>query len=150
MEQPQYNMLHRDKMENDYLPLFDHFGMGTTIFSPLASGLLTGKYNSGKVEGKSRFEILQWLKDKAFNNEADMEKVKKLTDLAKEMGVPLAHLALAWCLKNKNVSSVILGASKVSQLEENLKCLDVVPKLTDEVMQKIESILQNKPKLSEY
>jgi voltage-dependent potassium channel beta subunit len=147
MEQPEYNMFKREKVEGDFLPLFDHFGMGTTIWSPLASGLLTGKYLDGTANDNNRFEQMQWLKDRVMGDTAKLEEVKKLYALAKELGVPLTHLALCWCLKNKNVSTVILGASKVSQLEENLKCYDAMPKLTDEVMNKIEEILQNKPKV---
>jgi aryl-alcohol dehydrogenase-like predicted oxidoreductase len=146
MEQPQYNMLHRDYIENDYLPLYETFGLGTTIWSPLASGLLTGKYFDGTANDKNRFELMQWLKERTLGDEAMVEKVKKLYELAKEIGIPLTHMALCWCLKNKNISTVILGASRVTQLEENLKCMDAMPKLTDEVMVKIEGILQNKPK----
>jgi voltage-dependent potassium channel beta subunit len=147
MEQPQYNMLKRDTVEGDYLPLFEHFGMGSTIWSPLASGLLTGKYLDGTANDNNRFEQMQWLKDRVMGDTDKLEKVKKLMGLTKELGVSLTHLALCWCLKNKNVSTVILGASKVAQLEENLKCYDAMPKLTDEVMIKIEEILQNKPKV---
>ncbi len=155
VEQPQYNMFHRTFMERDYLPLFENFGMGTTIWSPLASGFLTGKYTSGNQAGnntsdKPRLETMQWLKDRTLNDTAKVEQIKKLEQLAKDLGIPLTHLALCWCLKNKNVSTVILGASKVIQLEENLKCLDSMPKLTDEVMMKVEEILQNKPKVVVY
>ena len=150
MEQPQYNMLKRDTVEGDYLPLFEHFGMGTTIWSPLASGLLTGKYLDGTANDNNRFEQMQWLKDRVMGDMEKLEKVKKLMSLSKELGVSLTHLALCWCLKNKNVSTVILGASKVSQLEENLKCYDAMPKLTEDVMNKIEDILQNKPKVIIY
>ena len=150
VEQPQYNMLHRDFVDGDYLPLFEHFGMGTTIWSPLASGLLTGKYLDGTANDNSRFEQMQWLKDRVMGDTAKLEKVKKLHTLAKEIGISLTHMSLAWCLKNKNVSTVILGASKVSQLEENLKCADALPKLTDDVMARIEEILQNKPKVMVY
>jgi voltage-dependent potassium channel beta subunit len=151
MEQPQYNMLHRKFMERDYLPLFDHFGMGTTIWSPLASGLLTDKYFDGsKGEEQTRMDIMQWLKDRALGDMEKVEKVKKLYLLAREIGISLTHLALCWCLTNKNVSTVILGASKVSQLEENLKCYDSLPKLTADVMVTIEEILQNKPMVVVY
>lgn len=147
MEQPQYNMLHRNFVDRDYLPLYENFGLGTTIWSPLASGLLTGKYFDGSTVGATRMDTMTWLKERALGDMEKVEKVKKLYQLSKEMGVSLTHLALCWCLKNKNVSTVILGASKVSQLEENLKCYDSLPKLTDEVMLKIEEILQNKPQL---
>ena len=151
VEQPQYNMFHRDFIEKDYLPLYENFGLGTTIWSPLASGLLTGKHTGGAGSTeKTRFELMQWLKDRTMGDTAKIEKVKKLSSLAGELGISLTHLALCWCLKNKNVSSVILGASKVSQLEENLKSWDSLPKMTDEVMIKIEEILQNKPPLVLY
>lgn len=150
VEQPQYNMLHRDFMERDYLPLFENFGMGTTIWSPLASGLLTGKHFQENTNETTRFELMQWLKDRVLGDEAKVAKVKALNELAKEVGISFTHLALCWCLKNKNVSSVILGASKVSQLEENLLCFDSLPKVTDEVMQKADEILQNKPQLVVY
>ena len=150
VEQPQYNMLHREFMERDYLPLFENFGMGTTIWSPLASGLLTGKHFQENTNEKTRFELMQWLKDRALGDENKVSKVKELNTLAKEIGIPFTHLALCWCLKNKNVSSVILGASKVSQLEENLQCFDSLPKVIDDVMQKADEILQNKPTLVVY
>lgn len=151
MEQPQYNMLHRNFMERDYLPIFENFGMGTTIWSPLSSGLLTDKYFDGSNQTeKTRMDLMVWLKERALGDVEKVEKVKKLYSLAKELGMPLTHLALCWCLKNKNVSTVILGASKLSQLEENLKAPDSLPKLTDDVMAKIEEILQNKPHIVVY
>ncbi|HRG91227.1 MAG TPA: aldo/keto reductase, partial [Chitinophagales bacterium] len=151
MEQPQYNMLHRTFMERDYLPLFENFGMGTTIWSPLASGLLTGKYFDGSSNNdKTRMDLMAWLKDRALGDMEKVDKVKKLYELSRELGMPLSHLGLCWCLKNKNVSTVILGASKVVQLEENLKAFDSLPKLTDVAMQKIETILQNKPTVVVY
>ncbi len=150
VEQPQYNMLHRDFMERDYLPLFDNFGMGTTIWSPLASGLLTGKHFQENTNEKTRFELMQWLKDRVLGDEAKVAKVKALNELSKEVGISFTHLALCWCLKNKNVSSVILGASKVSQLDENLQCFDSLPKVTDELMRKVDEILQNKPQVVVY
>lgn len=145
MEQPQYNMFERSKMEKDYLHLFKHHGLGTTIWSPLASGLLTGKYNTGLPnDTRVNMEGLQWLKDGLFVPDK-INKAKQLAELAKNVGISVTHLSLAWCLKNPFVSSVILGASNVEQLKENLKCLDAVSKLTPEVMEKIEAILQNKP-----
>ncbi len=150
MEQPQYNMLHRKFMERDYIPLFENFGLGTTIWSPLASGLLTDKYFDGTHPENTRMDLMQWLKERALGDMEKVEKVQKLHVLAKELQIPLSHLALCWCLKNKNVSTVILGASKVSQLEENLKCFDSLPKLTDAIAEKIDSILQNKPQLVVY
>jgi aryl-alcohol dehydrogenase-like predicted oxidoreductase len=146
MEQPQYNMFVREKMENEYLPVFNNFGLGTTIWSPLASGMLTGKFLNGDVEGtRVALQNMEWLKDRTINNEDLMNKVKLLKGIADELGISLTHMSLAWCLKNKNVTSVILGASKVSQLEENLKAPEVLPLLTDAVMEKIETVLANKP-----
>jgi voltage-dependent potassium channel beta subunit len=151
VEQPQYNMLHRKFMERDYLPLFENFGMGTTIWSPLSSGLLTDKYFDGSVgDEKTRMELMQWLKDRALGDTAKVEIVKQLHALSRALGISLAHLGLCWCLKNKNVSTVILGASKVAQLEENLLCFESLPKLTEEVMQRIETILNNKPQVVVY
>ena len=125
--------------------------MGTTIWSPLASGLLTDKYFDGSANNeKTRMDLMVWLKERALGDMDKVEKVKKLYELAKGLDVPLAHLGLAWCLKNKNTSTVILGASKVSQLEQNLKCFDALPKLTDEVMTQIDEILQNKPVVPVY
>ena len=147
MEQPQYNMFHRERFEKEYKPLYKNFGLGTTIWSPLASGVLTGKYNDGLPNDGSRLsrENLAWLRENNLTEER-LVISRKLTAFAqKELGVSMASLALAWCLKNPNVSTVILGATKLSQLEQNLKSLEVVPLLTDEVMDSIEGILGNKP-----
>jgi len=128
--------------------LYENYGLGTTIWSPLASGILTGKYNEG-IPSDSRLNLpnYQWLKDFWFDEEGKkkLEKVRKLTQLSKEVGISLTHLSIAWCLKNPNVSTVILGASRLSQLEDNLKALDVVKQLTPEVMGKIEAIVDNQP-----
>ncbi|NID17073.1 potassium channel beta subunit family protein [Luteibacter yeojuensis] len=143
MEQPQYNMLHRERVEREYAPLYDRYGMGTTIWSPLASGLLTGKYNDG-VPDDSRLNHpdFAWLRDALLDNDgARLKTVQALAPIAADLDIPLSRLALAWCLKNPNVSTVILGASKVSQLEENLKALDAVPLLDDETMRRIASVL---------
>lgn len=143
MEQPQYNLLHRERVEQEYAPLYRDYGMGTTIWSPLASGLLTGKYNDG-VPDDSRLghPDYAWLRDALLENDgAQLKTVRALVPLAEELGMPLARLALAWCLKNPHVSTVILGASKKHQLEENLKALDAVPLLTDAVMAKIAAVL---------
>ena len=150
VEQPQYNLLERRKLEKEYLPLFENYGLGTTIWSPLASGVLTGKYLNGIPKG-SRMEIesLSWIKDKVWSPE-NQEKVKQLNALAQELDVSLTNLSIAWCLKNPNVSSVILGATKTNQLEENLKSLDVLSLLTEEVMANIEDIMKNKPHLVKY
>lgn len=148
MEQPQYNMFAREKVEGDYLPAYDLMGLGTTIWSPLASGYLTGKYNDGIPED-SRLNLpgYEWLKE-SYNSpegKAKVEKVKKLAKVADEAGMPIHHMALLWCLANKNVSTVILGASRESQLKDNLSSLDNRDKLTEDVMAKIEEILDNKP-----
>ncbi|HVX73545.1 MAG: potassium channel beta subunit family protein [Devosia sp.] len=147
MEQPEYNMFNRQKVEVDYLPIYE-LGLGTTIWSPLASGLLTGKYNEG-IPADSRINLpgYEWLKRNLESpaGKAKIEKIKKLAVLAKEVGLPVHHMALLWCLNNPRVSTVILGASKKSQLEDNLKALDARAKLTSDVMAKIEEILGNKP-----
>jgi voltage-dependent potassium channel beta subunit len=151
MEQPQYNMFHREKMEMEYLPLFENFGLGTTIWSPLASGLLTGKYLDD-MPGDTRLSIegLDWLKERVLGDESKIEKTRKLFELSKELEIPLTQFALAWCLKNPNVSTVILGGSKVNHMKENLKALEVAEKLTEEVMQSIEGILENKPEIQVF
>ncbi|NCT93871.1 MAG: aldo/keto reductase [Chitinophagaceae bacterium] len=147
VEQPQYNMFERFKMEQDYLPVFRNVGMGTTIWSPLAAGFLTGKYNQGIPEGsRLAIEGFDWLKDR-WVQDAKIEKAKQLVELAAELGVSLASLAIAWTIRNPHVTTAILGATKKEQLEENLKALDVLPLLTEEIMHKIEGILQNKPVL---
>lgn len=150
MEQPQYNMFIREKFEVEYFKLFRDYGLGSTIWSPLASGLLTGKYNNGNP-GNTRLTMagMEWLKEKVITKEK-IEKVKKLTKLAGELGTNTARLSLAWCLKNPNVSTAILGASKAEQLNDNLKSLETIPLLTEEVMLKIEEILQNKKTVAEY
>ena len=148
MEQPEYNMFNRMKMEKEYLGLFDSEGMGTTIWSPLASGVLTGKYNSGVPKG-SRMSLPEYkfLRDKLESKEGSdrLNKVKRLGKVADRLGVSLAQLSLAWCLKNKNVSTVILGATNTKQLDENLKSIQYKDLLTDSVMGRIESILKNMP-----
>lgn len=150
MEQPQYNLLEREKLEKEYLHLFKNHGLGTTIWSPLASGLLSGKYTKGDTKN-TRLDLkgMDWLKDRVLAEER-MKKVIELQKLADEMNLPLAKLSLAWCLKNPNVSTMILGASKVDQLKENLTVLEVVPLLTDKVMENIEQIMGTKPELSAF
>ena len=145
MEQPQYNMLHRTKVEVEYSQIYKTVGLGTTIWSPLASGILSGKYNDGMPEStRLSMEGLEWLKD-ANLVEEKLEKVRKISTLAKELGTSMPKLAIAWCLKNENVSTVILGASKTHQLEETLSAIDETEKLTEEVLEQIEVILDNKP-----
>jgi voltage-dependent potassium channel beta subunit len=150
MEQPQYNMFERNKMENEFLQLFKTVGLGTTIWSPLASGLLSGKYNDGIPKG-SRFGLkgFDWLKDRWVMDDK-LKKVKKLSELAAKLDVSTAALSIAWCIKNPNVSTAILGATKKAQLLDNLTALDVLPKLTPEVMEKIEGIMKTKPILPEH
>jgi len=150
VEQPQYNLFERNKIENEFLMIFNTVGMGTTIWSPLAAGLLSGKYNEGIPEG-SRFALqgFDWLKNR-WMVEDKIGKVKKLAALAKQLGIPLPALSIAWCIKNPHVTTAILGATKKSQLTENLKALEVLPKLTDEVMTQIDGIVQTKPQLPEY
>ena len=150
MEQPQYNMLWREKLEKEYLLLFRDFGMGTTIWSPLASGLLSGKYNDG-IPKDSRFALqgFDWLKDKWVLDDK-VKKVKKLSELAKKLDVTTAALSIAWCIKNPNVSTAILGATKKQQLLDNLKALDAVEKLEPDVMEKIETIMKTKPVLPDF
>jgi len=148
MEQPQYNMLNREKVEKEYLRLFRDFGMGTTVWSPLASGILTGKYMNGIPEG-SRFSKpgLEWLKDIYLGNDSESlnKRLKKLHALSADLGMTLPQLGISWCLKNKNVSSVILGASRLEQLTETLKADTLSVKLTSEVMNAIDQILENVP-----
>lgn len=149
MEQPEYNMFRRDKIEKDFLPLYEKIGLGTTIWSPLASGILTGKYND-EIPSGTRINLpnYEWLKRNILSEEGKkkIEKVKKLKPLADELGITLSEMSLAWCLKNPNVSTVITGASKPEQVKQNMKSLSVVEKLTKEVIEKIEEILANKPK----
>jgi len=147
VEQPQYNMFERFKVEQDYLPVYQNVGLGTTIWSPLAAGFLTGKYNNGIPEdSRLAIEGFGWLKDR-WIQDTKLEKVKKLTQLANELGVSLASLAIAWTIKNPHVTTAILGATKKEQLFENLKALESLQLLSWEVMDKIEAILQNKPVL---
>jgi voltage-dependent potassium channel beta subunit len=150
VEQPQYNLLERNKIENEFLMVFKTVGMGTTIWSPLASGLLSGKYNNGIPEG-SRFAIegFDWLKDR-WMKENFLDKINKLSLLANELGISVAQLSIAWCIKNPNVTTAILGASRKEQLLENLKALDAIEKLSAEVMKRIDDIVQTKPVLPEF
>ena len=150
MEQPQYNMLVRDKVEVEYSQIYKTVGLGTTIWSPLCSGILTGKYNQGpEASVRLKRDELSWLAERMITDE-NLAKVAKLGELAQELGTSLPLLAIAWVLKNPNVSTAILGASKEHQLVENLKAFDVVPLLTEEIMERIESILDNKPPHPQY
>ena len=146
MEQPQYNMLHRAKIEVEFDQIYKTVGLGTTIWSPLASGVLTGKYNQNKDPKGTRLNMegMDWLKKSVLEKE-NIKKAEKLSVLAKDLGMSLPVLAIAWCLKNQQVSTVILGASKTAQLKENFKAIDGKQKLTLEVMGQIEKILNNTP-----
>lgn len=151
MEQPQYNMFCRDRFEVEYDQLYKNYGLGTTIWSPLASGLLTGKYNNGMPKEKTRLKIkgLEWLKERTLL-EQNIKKTQKLNAIAEKLDLSLPVFALAWCLKNQNVSTVITGASKLTQLKENLKALEAVERLDDKVMEKIETVLKNKPEKPQW
>lgn len=143
VEQPQYNLLWRDRMEKEYSRLFQDYKYGTTIFSPLGGGLLTGKYQNGiPADSRGALEGYEWLRDR-FTNEQVLQKVQQLGNFAAEIGLSLPHMALAWVLKNPNVSSAITGASRLEQLQSNLKALDALPKLTPDAMARIEEILGN-------
>ncbi len=148
MEQPQYNMFHRQRVEVEYGRLYHTVGLGTTIWSPLASGLLTGKYNEG-TPGNSRLTLpgYEWLREifESAEGQRRLAKTRELTRLAGEIGTTMARMAIAWCLKNPNVSTVITGASRPEQVAENMQALSAVPLLTDDVMAQIETILDNKP-----
>ncbi len=141
MEQPQYNMLTRRKVEKEYARLYEDIGLGLTTWSPLASGLLSGKYIDGIPEdSRAALQGYEWIKD-MVSDEAANEKVKQLRDLAEELDATPAQLAIAWCAKNPNVSSVITGASKVEQVVENMRAIEVLPKLSDKVMERIAEIV---------
>jgi voltage-dependent potassium channel beta subunit len=144
VEQPQYNLFHRARVEKEFASLYRSPGLGTTIWSPLASGLLTGKYSKGVPKG-TRLDVkgMEWLREEIMKKpgvEKRMAAVPKLAAIAKDLGTTLPCLGIAWCLKNPNVSSVILGASRVEQLTENLGALDVSVKLTPQVMKEIDAI----------
>ena len=136
MEQPQYNILHRDRMENEYKPLFKKYSLGTTIWSPLASGLLTGKYNDG-IPLKSRFNVkgYEWLSEEMKNT--DFKKIKEVGEIAKSLNITQSQLAIIWCLNNKNVSSVILGASNIKQLKENLESINIFENVDSKIINNI-------------
>jgi voltage-dependent potassium channel beta subunit len=140
MEQPQYNILWRDRVEKEYARLYEDIGLGTTIWSPLSSGLLTGKYLNGVPAGsRATLPGYEWLKS-SLTNEASNKKVAELKKISDDLDVSLAQFSLAWCTKNPHVSSVITGASSADQVRENMTALDVVPLLTDEVMERVDLI----------
>src|SRR3989304_5891830 len=141
MEQPQYNMLHRDRVEKEYLPLYREIGLGTTIWSPLASGLLSGKYNDGVPPGsRATLKGYEWLREYVITPQ-NLEKVRKLQPVAADLNCTLAQLGLAWCLKNPHVSTVITGASRSEQVFENMKAGEIAPKLSSVVMEKLGAVL---------
>jgi aryl-alcohol dehydrogenase-like predicted oxidoreductase len=141
MEQPQYNLFHRERVEQEYARLYRDIGLGTTIWSPLASGMLTGKYNAGiPPDSRGALKGYEWLAER-LTDAAKIAVVKRLEPISKDLSCTMAQLALAWCLKNPHVSTVITGATRVTQVHENLKALDVVPKLTPDVMARIEAAL---------
>jgi len=149
MEQPQYNLLHRERVEKEYLPLYREIGLGTTIWSPLSSGLLSGKYAKGTPQGsRATLKGYEWLRANVMTAE-NIEKVKKLEPIADELGCTMAQLSLAWCLKNPNVSTVITGASKPEQVAENMKAVEVVAKLDTGILDRIESTFENRPEPDE-
>jgi voltage-dependent potassium channel beta subunit len=153
MEQPQYHMFQRERFEVEYQRLYQEIGLGTTIWSPLASGLLTGKYNDGIPEdSRANLKGFEWLKERFLNEESQrqIEKIKELAVIAEDLGTNMPRLAIAWCLKNPNVSSVITGSSRVDQLRDNLQSLDLIKDLTGDVMDRIEGVLANKPRLPEF
>ena len=149
MEQPQYHMFHRERVETEYAALYDEFGIGTTIWSPLASGLLSGKYDQGMIPGtRASHQGMEWLREELVGPTAKprVEVVKKLKPIADRLGCTRAQLAIAWCIKNPRVSSVITGATRSEQLKENLGALSVLGKLTDDVMREIDALLARMPR----
>jgi voltage-dependent potassium channel beta subunit len=144
MEQPQYNLFHRRRFEEEYAPLYTELGYGTTTWSPLYGGMLTGKYNTGDIPEGSRADLddFDWMK-KRVQDEKKLTVTRKLAEVADDLGVSMAQLSLAWVLKNPNVSTVITGASKVSQVEENMKAVKIKNQLTENVMDRIKEIVKN-------
>jgi voltage-dependent potassium channel beta subunit len=143
MEQPEYHLFHRHRVEQEYSRLYEVIGLGTTIWSPLASGFLSGKYNNG-VPQDSRVNLpgYEWLRERLLSDEGQQQlaAVRELAEIAEQLGTTLPRLALAWCLKNPNVSTVITGASRPEQIVENMQAAEVVPQLTDDVIAKIDSV----------
>ncbi len=139
MDQPQYNLFARAKVEKEFARLYGDIGLGLTTWSPLSSGLLSGKYKDGiPADSRAALKGYEWIAERVIDK-AKVAAVEKLRPIAGDLGCTISQLALAWCLKNPNVSTVITGASRVSQVQENMKALDVVPKLTAEVMKAIET-----------
>ena len=149
VEQPQYNMFERKRMEGDYTRFYKEYNYGSTIWSPLASGLLSGKYNKGiPKDSRGALKGYEWLKNK-LTDEQKLAKVAALEPIAKELGCTLSQLALAWCLKNPFVSTVITGASRVEQVHENMQASDVVDKITTEIMETIDVIFEVKKEVDD-
>jgi voltage-dependent potassium channel beta subunit len=149
MEQPEYSLFHRKRLEVEYAPLFERFGLGSTIWSPLAGGLLTGKYNDGIPEGsRATLPGYEWLRPRYEGEKAAprIEAVRRLQPIADDLGCTMAQLALAWCLTNPNVSTVITGASRLEQVTENMAAMEVVERLSADVLERIEEIVDNKPR----
>jgi voltage-dependent potassium channel beta subunit len=141
MEQPQYNLFHRERVEREYARLYEDIGLGTTIWSPLASGMLTGKYNDGvPADSRAALKGYEWLAERILDA-GKLRQVRALAPIARDLDCTLAQLALAWCVKNPNVSTVITGASRPAQVAENMKALAVLPKLTVDVLARIDAIV---------
>jgi voltage-dependent potassium channel beta subunit len=149
VEQPEYNLLHRERVEREYLPLYETIGLGTTVWSPLAGGLLTGKYNAGLPEGsRATLPGYEWLRDRFQGERArpKIEIVTRLRPLAEELRCSLPQLALAWCLVNRHVSTVITGSSSIEQVRENMAAVEVKERLTEDVLERIEAVVDNRPR----
>lgn len=146
VEQPRYHFFSRDQVEVELIPLYKDYGLGLTTYSPLASGLLSGKYSKDNIPSDSRFALNNYKHIKNdFLVDDKLQKVDELKSIATELGVSLAQMAIAWCAANSNVSTVLTGATKESQIKENMKALEVIPRLTPEVLYKIEAVMKNKP-----
>lgn len=148
MEQPEYNMINRTRVDSEYLPLYRKHNLGLTVFSPLRRGILTGKYNSGEIPEDSRAaKEGGWFKTEVMNGKDMLARVARLAPIAQKLGagVTQGQLALAWVIKNPHVTCAIIGATSVQQIEENLAAVKLVEKLTPEVMEEIEAVLENKP-----
>lgn len=152
MDQPEYNMFRRDRVELELAPLYEKMGLGTTIWSPLYYGILTGKYNNGvPADSRATLPGYEWMREIVEGEEGQkrIARVRQLSTIAESLNTSTTRLALAWCLKNPHVSTVILGASRVEQVHDNLGALEVLPRMTDDVMAAIEDVLGNKPKQPE-
>ena len=152
MEQPQYHLFHRKRVENEYARLYDVTGLGTTIWSPLASGLLTGKYNNGiPADARANLPGYEWLRGSMLESEQaqkQLEAVRQLGKVADDLGTTMARMSIAWCLKNPHVSTVITGASRVEQVTENMKAIEVIPQLTADVLERIDQIIKSVAEIS--